>query len=320
MNPYIDDICEAAECSKDVIINTKNLRGYAARLKRRELPVPDWRMPVFPEADDETFIQFLGVGNAINFCFTDMDTKRKYATEWDGKEWQGAFGMWAALKRALGEGAPVLNPYFLALLDGEDAEEIFSGEPPLPLFQERIDCLHSAGTSLCRNFNEIYADLFRRCNYRAFNNGEGIVEQLVRYDPAYRDSTFYRPVRRNLHFHKRANLFVVMYQGRALSSNETLPLIEDAYDLTPPADYEVPRALRYLGILEYSDELAETVDSQTEIPASSRWEFEIRTQTVAAMRALCERSGKPIAALDYMVWLAGREGNKPHHLTKTTAY
>src|SRR3989344_2077497 len=292
----------AANKSEAVRINKEKLDEYVEIWTREDLPIPDWRMPVYTEADDDTFVQFLGVGNALNYCFSDPKTKQKYETEYLDKRWKGAFGMWAALKRALDEDVPILDPNFLTRIDSEEAARIFAGNPTLPMFRERVNSLRLAGQALLDNFGS-YAELFRRCNYLAFNNGNGIIEQLVKHDLGYSDATFFEPTDTTLNFHKRANLFVMMYHGRALASNGTLPVIKDAHELTPPADYEVPKALRHLGILEYSPELANAVDSGVESPFHCRWEQEIRSQTVAAMVALCHKSGKSIAAVDFKVWL-----------------
>src|SRR3989344_4991051 len=167
----------AANKSEAVRINTEKLDEYAEIWTREDLPIPDWRMPVYTEADDDTFVQFLGVGNALNYCFSDPKTKQKYETEYLDKRWKGAFGMWAALKRALEQGVSILDPNFLAKIDSVETERIFVGDPALPLLRERVNSLQSAGQALLYNFGS-YAELFKQCDYRAFNNGTGIIEQL----------------------------------------------------------------------------------------------------------------------------------------------
>ncbi len=42
------------------------------------------------------------------------------------------------------------------------------------------------------------------------------------------------------------------------------------------ADYRVPQILRELSILNYSDQLAELIDSEIELEYSSEYEVEIR--------------------------------------------
>ncbi|MCR4334055.1 MAG: queuosine salvage family protein [Patescibacteria group bacterium] len=318
MNPHIEDILNAGAYGRDVCVNGRKLTEYARRWLGEELRIPEWREPVFPE-DDETFVQLIGVANAINFCFRDPVTKRLYETEYRGVKWRGAFGMFAALKRAHESGLAILDPHYLLQVSGVGLERIFGTNPSMPLLHERVRCLLSAGHMLHLYAGGKYKEFFQRCQYLAFNKGKGIVERLSKYDPRYRDVSFYAPTSRRLVFNKRANLFLMMYQGRALASGGKLPLIEDADDFTPPADYHVPRVLRHLGILEYSAELSHAVDEGLEIPAGSQWEQEIRIQTVVAMSKLCEQSGKSIVAMDAKVW-SHHGFARPQHITTTSAY
>jgi len=320
VNPYLEPILQAATEASHVQLNEQKLIEVARMWSKDDLKIPDWRAPVFPEADDETFIDFLGVGNAINFCFTDPVTKQKYATEYLGTQWSGAFGMWAALKRALEEGIELLNPLYLEDLGENEAGYIFRGSPPLPMLGHRVACLQTAGIAMRYYFGGSYSMFFRGCKFRAFDDGKGIVEKLAEHDPFWWDASPHKPTQTLLQFHKRANLFPMMYQGRALASGGKLRPIIDAEDITPPADYELPKALRHLGILVYGADLALAVDSGQLIPEDSEWEQEIRAQTVRAMLKLCEVLGKPIAAVDYQVWSSGKQSSLPHHLTRTIAY
>lgn len=322
MNSYLKPIVALASECKHVKVNTAKLAEFAALSKREDIQIPDHRGPVFPEADDDTFVQFIGVANAINFCFRDPVTKDLYEMERDGKKWRGSYGMFMALKHMLDIGAPIFDPKYLSEIAPEDVDLIFGSNPPIPLAHERLMCLRSAGMSLLDAGFDGYADLFRACKYRAFDGGNGIVETLVAMDPCFYDAETWAPNVSgsvSLQFHKRANLLVMMYHGRALASGGKLPLIEDVDDLTPPTDYHVPRVLRYKGIHEYSEHLAQMVDSGEEVRAGSREEIEIRIQTASTMRRLCVLTGKPIAAMDFKVW--SHHGFKQQqHITTTTAY
>lgn len=326
MNPYVAAIEAVTQHAKHVTLHADRLKEIAVLWRNDAFPIPNWHMPVFPATDDETFINFLGVGNAVNFCFTDPITLRKYAITYQGTEWRGALGMWAAFTRALDEGGPLLDPRYLINMTENECAHIFRSKNPIPMFEERLTQLRLAGIAQRYWLGGSFASLFKRCGYRAFNGGEGIVEQLAAYDVEYMDATFHKPTRTTLNFHKRANLFVMMYHGRALASEGALEPITDAALLTPPADYEIPRALRHLGILSYDEKLERRIAVRKVIAHGSREEQEIRAMTVYAMNLLTEElsraRGEPvsIAALDFKVWSAGRESPKPHHLTLTTAY
>ncbi len=329
MNPYVNSILAAFHRQPKpsfVSIDTQKLRELAERFAEEEFKVPSWRAPVFFEKDSPEFIDFLGVGNSINFCFRDPGTKQRFRMEYQGGVWEGAFGMWASLTRALEEGIPVLDAEFLAdNLTLDLTRHIFRGDPPIPMLEERFNMLQETGFCLTERYGSFH-QLFEDADFLAFNNGKGIVERLVQDVTSFFDVNRDPRTGRLLEFHKRANLLVLMYQGRALDSGGALSIVKDAADLTPPADYEVPKSLKYLGILKYRKELEQTISRQEPIIRDTASEIDIRAQTVGAMFVLCKRINTlrkdpiSIVELDYKLWSEGRSSPDPHHLTETTAY
>lgn len=324
MNPYLDSLI--LENPKHVFIDESKLKEIAKKFAKEDFKVPNWRTPVFFQQDSREFIDFLGVGNSINFCFRDLKTKKRFCTKYKCQDWEGAFGMWASLKRALEEGISVLDPTFLATLDLDTARHIFRGDPPLSMMEERVTCLRETGKSLLKNYESFY-DLFRKSEWRAFNiAGRGIVERLADEFYSYDDLSIHPTNRKPMYFYKRANLLVLMYQGRALSSFGALPLVRDVSCLTPPADYEVPKSLKYLGILRYDILLEEQIRKQQPIPKDDICVIEIRSQMVKAVCQLIDEVNKlrdepiSIVEMDYKLWSEGRDSPEPHHLTETTAY
>jgi len=69
-------------------------------------------------------------------------------------------------------------------------------------------------------------------------------------------------------------------------SADHVPNFTGKEDLTMFADYRVPQILRHLGIFQYSAELADAIDSEKELPYSSKWEVEIRAATVLAVETI----------------------------------
>lgn len=95
----------------------------------------------------------------------------------------------------------------------------------------------------------------------------------------------------------------------------------DCSELTVFADYQVPRVLRAMGVLEYAPELAQKVDSQTLIKASSTEERAIRAATIVAGEKMAKHFRCIPAAVDNFLWTnRARAGTTPFHLTITTAY
>lgn len=323
MNPFtptLEAIWLKPSC---VWVNSPAVVSVGARIASDEFPIPDWRESVFPE-EDLVFLDFIGVGNAINFAFTDFQTHESFAVEHKGRRWRGAFGMWACLDRALNRGTDVLDGRWLRQASTKELEDIFASESRIPMLQERCCILREVGNVLCEKYNGHFRDVFIKGHARAFGN-DGIVTRLIVDFPSFCDESLHRPTGRVLKFQKRAQLMAMMYHGRAVGS-DSLRALSDARDVGPIADYGVPRALHNVGILVYSPDLEDRVQSRRAIESGSVEEQEIRAQTVRAQIELLEainslRSSKiDFIRLDYRLWMMGRSVNAPHHLTSTTAY
>jgi hypothetical protein len=92
-------------------------------------------------------------------------------------------------------------------------------------------------------------------------------------------------------------------------------------DVTAFADYQVPRVLRGIGVLEYSAGLAASVERFDLIAEGSVVERAIRGATIVACREMAEVLGTTDAAIDNYLWTKRNAvGNTPFHLTVTTDY
>lgn len=322
MNPFVSSLSSVWKDPKHVFIEDEAIKALAARFSQEEMSIPSWRDPVFPAVDDDLFLSFISVGNSINFAFKDFTAKKPFSIEWRGQTWRGAFAMWACLMRALENGIEILSATFLERVQEEQLEEIFRGTSAMPMLGERCTIFNEIGRILRTKYDGSFSNLFKRANFAAFGKG-GIVERLIEDFPSFRDESVHKASGRTLKFHKRAQLLVMMYQGRAFSSKDLHP-VHDYEDLGPIADYAVPRALRTVGVLQYSEALGKMVKEQTLIEKDSLEEQEIRAQTTRAQAMLLESVNKLRTSrvttlhLDYKVWTLG--GTEPHHLTRTTAY
>lgn len=91
--------------------------------------------------------------------------------------------------------------------------------------------------------------------------------------------------------------------------------------LTVAADYQLPKVLEAMGILEYSQELKHKIDNHIELPENSKEEIAIRAATIIACEYLASKHNLPITSIDRWLWLARNDfKDKKFHLTKTTAY
>jgi hypothetical protein len=324
MNPLLSSLYPIWNNARVVFLDDNRVRTLAQQLAGEVLVAPSWREAVFPRDDSETFVDFIGVGNAINFAFTAFDTHESFSVEYADTNWRGAFAMWACLARALERRPGMLRGAYLAQLSLSDVEEIFTSTVPIPLVEERWKILKEVGSILDSTYDGYFHNLFSRASFSAFG-GNGVVDRLLEHFPSFRDESVHHETGAILRFAKRAQLMAMMYQGRALSSAK-LPRLSDGRDLGPIADYSVPRSLRSLGVLKYAPELEEKVRSRQVIEKGSLEEQEIRAQTVHAQVALLkemqERHNSRVSALnlDYKLWMLGRKATEPHHLTITTAY
>jgi hypothetical protein len=339
MNPYTESVLRLCDTElanpRYVNIDEDRLKYLATELAVEDLDCPQWREDVFPQDDDDVFIDFLVVSSAINYCFTRFSDHAKYEVEYpfgSGRMWSGAMGMLAALKRALDDGMDILNPRFLAEITEDQVEHILRATSVrIPMMGSRWANLQALGDQARKQGVVNFADIFRDADFRAFNEGRGVAERLYTdFCRSYRDVTLWCG-QYEIRFAKRAQLVPMMYQGRAISSGGKLPLLKDPQSIGPLADYQVPHGLRFWNVIEYSPELAERVDNGQIIHPHSHMELEIRAiGCVKAMVMLLERvnelrleSGQPLttmAELDNSIWRMGRSAPGRHHYTYTTAY
>ena len=232
--------------------------------------------------------------------------------------------MWACLRRALDGGLDLFSGEYLSRVSVQDVGEIFAGESPIPMLQERRAILNEVGAVLSELFEGRFRNVFLNGQAMAFGR-DGLVNRLVDSFPSFRDESVHRATGALLKFHKRAQLMAMMYQGRAVGSG-LLRGLRDCADVGPIADYSVPRALHSSGILQYAPELEARILSRQLIEKDSIAEQEIRAQTVQAqvvlLAAINRLRSSPITfiELDYKLWTMGRGAKSPHHLTVTTAY
>lgn len=333
-NPYIKTLKPVWENPRYVFVNDEALALTAKKLAREELPAPAWNTAhIHPPMDCglDLWTSYVGWVNTSNFAFTNFDYPYpKFTIEYPkGTFWKGAFALGASFMRAFEEGIPVFDAEYMANISLEQVAYIFRGiqNHPIPLLTQRWRIFLEVGGILLEKFDGKFGNIFEAGGWRAFNKGKGIVEQLVSNFPSFRDESTHSPGGENLEFHKRAQLLALMHQGRSLNSNGRFPLIADADSIGPPADYDVPRALKILGILVYHPVLKFHIRSRQIILRDSLEEEEVRGQASNAMVQLVSRINKlradnkvSMVHVDYAVWSMGRQAKIPHHLTPTTAY
>lgn len=324
-NPILTSTISLVRNSKHMSINFSRLEEYAQEISSMKISLPQWKQSVFIETCDLfDKAAFFYIGNAINFQFNGKNNQ-KYTVGYRGKEYVGAFALWTALKRACSEGIPILYSLYLKHMPLDAAKYIFRGENmEIPMLEERVKILNEIGRVLTAKYNGQFLKLIQQSNYRLFNQGNGIVERLVRDFPSFDDSHLYR--NQKIKFYKRAQLTSAMLMES--EDNKGACRIDDTDEFTVFADYSLPNALRDLEIFIYKKPLQEKIDKRAPIHRGSREELEIRANTIFVGRMLRCIANKYLPKdqkindlhIDAILWPYGRKVKTPYHNTVTMDY
>jgi hypothetical protein len=295
VHPVLDFVRPIVEGAVDVSIDGARLADVASWLAFEELPVPPVFLPFRPAP--EQVADFVLVASCLNFAFTDLNTHEVWT--WMGHS--DADGLHAALHHA---GPGVLQGEWLATVTAAQLGDILPG---LQMLEERAAILRSVGEVLVERWEGRFANVVA-----SVSDVEAYLQVLTSEFPRFDDVPFWKLA--------QLSAWILHIEGAVQWP--------DLERLTAFADYIVPAALRVLGVLRYSDELARTVDTWTPIETGSPWELEIRAATVWACHELrlAVNSRRPPelavvdAQIDARLWLPFHKSHMPHHLTRTIYY
>ncbi len=266
--------------------------------------------------------------DALNFCFwsESANPARRWRVEYRQHLYDGYWALAAALRRAVDEGKPIWDPFFLAGLTPRDVAHLLRPHdlafPEIPLFPMRVQNLHELGQQLIHGFPDRnpVVELIAICEGSAVR----LVQEIVSRFRSFNDIATYdgRPVR----FYKRAQILAADLHGAF--AGESLGRFHDLAGLTAFADYKVPQVLRQFGVLVYEPGLAAKIDARRLLPMGSAEEVEIRAATVWACELLRRHlvdagAPRPSWAIDQALWTAGQAlsaGTAPYHRTYTIFY
>jgi hypothetical protein len=185
--PVRKSVATAVDKLDHIEINTAQIRSVAEEWADEEFELPSWRAPVFPDESAagtsvEDVIDFLFVGNSINFAFRKFESGEKFVAEYDGVEWAGAFGMWACLKRAYDNDVPILDGGYLSQLSRPEVGNLFdpTDGQQIPMLDHRRRILNNVGDRLVTDYDGHFHKFVTNAGNRWFDDGNGLVERLVR--------------------------------------------------------------------------------------------------------------------------------------------
>jgi hypothetical protein len=296
----IRSTCEqVAESASDVHINKDFIADYVNLLPLSSVK----RLQMDEEnhfcGDLERTVNFFIVLDAINFGSGYFPFLKKVA----GKT--GYFTVTSLLKEEF-ERQNIFSCSFLQSISAQDCIRIFKQDPDnrriLPLMGNFAKAMRELGDFVGQNFSGNFLKLLSSAD----NQAAKLVDILVQM-PYYQDVAFLGDFK--VYFYKRAQI-TVSDLNIALQ-NEGHGYFSDLDELTIFADNLVPHVLWIDGLLNYSDELTQTIQNGQPIGANSITEIELRASavhTVELMVAAAACQGKSLTAqqFDYLLWNRGQ--------------
>ncbi len=309
------------EQSELVTINKARIEELCRMWAQTPFITPPWDENVHWSAPDSIKLaNYILVLDCLNFCFWPDPGQTRWQIEYKGQLLGGYQALAASLKRAIEEGLPLTDAFWLAKATSQDLAHVFRGEGEIPLMDRRVQNVNEVGRVLLDKYQGQFANAIKSCEHSAVK----LVELLARDFSSFNDVADWQG--QTVRIFKRAQITVVdlfgSYHGQGLGK------FDDLDCLTAYADYKIPQVLRVLGVMEYAPELAAKVDNQELIPAGSRAEVEIRCAMIWSIEYLCQalkRFGAPRLPyeLDWFLWNIGQNAlpnEKPYHRTRTYFY
>jgi len=240
--------------------------------------------------------------------------------EYESRRLSGYYALAISLTQAVESGIPITRADYLAELSIGTLKKVLGGQGKLQLLEDRVQILNELGQLLVREHDGRAHRLVEAAEVSAVTLARLLAEKLS----SFRDVAGY--MGHKVFFYKRAQIFAAdlygAFDGKGWGS------FMDIGELTAFADYKLPQVLRHLGILSYTQALAQAVDQQIPLEAGSPEEVEIRANTIWAVELIrreLERLGTELRAfeIDWILWNMGQaKGYKvrPYHRTVTIFY
>ncbi len=317
MNQILESTKFVVENSKQVSINQDRFSEFAHVFDHGK--TKHWLAAApfdFSTLTDEQKLNYIFVLNSISFSYWG---EPNWSIDYQGKNYNGAYGMIIAIRRALEEQVPILDFSYLASISKDQFEYFLRGNGRIPLLEERLKILHEISSVVIKKYNGSVKNILRSVGPDAQKFLDTIVNNFQSFSS---DTSLYQG--KKIYFFKRAQLLTLdihqIFNGKFLTKG--------IGEITACADYKLPMILRKYGILEYTKELAQKIDGRIELDPNSEEEVEIRANTIWAVEYIKAEVRKRIPDIQSFeindhLWLATQEkfpDDKPYHRTRTTSY
>ncbi|XP_064632791.1 queuosine 5'-phosphate N-glycosylase/hydrolase-like [Lineus longissimus] len=277
-----------AENSSDITIDYARVAEVAVQLleslKRKEFGIKSFKEhELNPKVMDEAAVEWIFVCDLLNFSFWSEDQSKKYVVKYKGKEFTGYWSMCAAMRRASDEGIPITCPSYYANVTRQQLSHIFrsDSEHEIPMFEERLQCLHQAGKCLVEKYNGKFTNCLKQCNQSA----RQMIDSVPTDFPSFYDVTTFQG--QKVGIFKRMQILIAdiwcCFEGQGLGT------FDDIDTITMFADYRIPQILNYFGILKYSSSLMNKINKGAMFQTGDRDEVEIRGCSIWATELLTQK-------------------------------
>lgn len=315
-----------------VSIDVDAMKRYAQEIAFQDFSLPCWRMPGIQPVDDADFPLYLLLVTAINAHYTHAHKPyQKYERYIPAlrKTETGSMALGARFTELCSEPKGLSLDRMVPVLKSlRQTKKFFNRRAlhHLPLIRERWYALREVIDILDTEFYGDARNIFEKARWDAWELSKILVHEFSYVF----GKDFYSLEGESLMFAKKAQLFPMLYNGRAQSSNGRLKNLSSIERIGPICDYQLPRALEYLQIISYGPVLKSLIENSNPLEYGSQKEIEIRVATSVAFSHLLkeinllrlERGFSPIHGghLDGHLFFMGRRASTKHHITQTLAY
>ena len=320
MQEVLDTAQNVARISSQVRIEEEALNRLCKKIVEDRITVPAWNRRYHFDGTGRDRVFYLLVLDSLNFCFWPAPGKAQWEIDCKSEKLSGYYALANALKQALESGIPFTKADYLAELSLGKLKQILGGRGELQLLQDRVKILNELGQLLLEEYGGEATRLVESAGMSAVKLVRLLVEKLS----SFQDVAQY--LGHTVFFYKRAQIFAGdlhgAFNGREWGS------FNDMDRLTAFADYKLPQVLRHVGILRYSQALAQKIDQKMLVTSGSPDEVEIRANTIWAvelMRQQLEQTGGRLRAfeIDWILWDMGQNlafKARPYHRTVSIYY
>ena len=298
-----------SENSKSVQINEINLDNFIKEINNIEtkhwLSFSPFNLLDLPV---ETIINFLLIYESIDFSFWGNP---KWTILIDDVKEDGSIALLYAILKYVKK----KNSTDFSNITKDEFKKILKGNVEIPLFEERYNIIKNVSKIVNEKMNGNFYKFIKN-----INSDTKLFNVIVSNFPNFKDERTYN--NKKIYFYKLAQLLT----SDILHIREQKENIKVDYShLVGCADYKIPQVMRGLGILEYSNKLANIIDNKEEIEVNSKFEVEIRANMIVVIDMIKNKLGDNVCAIDIndYIWSQGRNKNiksKPYHLTRNINY